>query len=272
MYDVKQCFVHPRYASKAKVNDVGLVKLYNPLRFSARVLPIRIVGRSARLPANEAAIVSGWGKLKVTNEAAIVSGWGKLKVTNEAAIVSGWGKLKVTNEAAIVSGWWKVKEGGVSATYLQSSMIKTIPMKLCRRSGLDRKSIDPASMFCAGSFLESSPDACQEGGVSATYLQSSMIKTIPMKLCRRSGLDRKSIDPASMFCAGSFLESSPDACQGDSGGPIVYGGELIGVVSWGLGCARGNFPGVYTRLAQPAIWDWVNDHISERTLDNHTHI
>lgn len=66
MYDVKECYVHPRYVSKTKTNDVGLVRLYSPLRFSARVLPIRLVAREARLPANEPAIVSGWGKLKVS--------------------------------------------------------------------------------------------------------------------------------------------------------------------------------------------------------------
>ncbi|PZC80055.1 trypsin beta-like [Helicoverpa zea] len=171
MYDVKECYVHPRYVSKTKTNDVGLVRLYSPLRFSARVLPIRLVAKEARLPANEPAIVSGWGKLK-------------------------------------------------------------------------------------------------EGGPSATYLQSSTIRTIAMKLCRRSGLDRKAIDPSSMFCAGSFSQASPDACQGDSGGPIVYEGVLIGVVSWGLGCARGNFPGVYTRLSYPLIYDWVHSHITKQTENN----
>ncbi|KPJ20851.1 Trypsin-1 [Papilio machaon] len=90
-----------------------------------------------------------------------------------------------------------------------------------------------------------------------------------MKLCRRSGLDRKSIDPASMFCAGSFSQPSPDACQGDSGGPIVQDGVLIGVVSWGLGCARGNFPGVYTRLSNPVIWDWLQNHFTNKSINEH---
>lgn len=65
MYDVKDCFVHPRYVSKTKINDVGLVRLYSPLWFSSRVLPIRLVAKEARLPADEPAIVSGWGKIKV---------------------------------------------------------------------------------------------------------------------------------------------------------------------------------------------------------------
>ncbi|CAD0199053.1 unnamed protein product [Chrysodeixis includens] len=217
MYDVKECYVHPRYVSKTKTNDVGLVRLYSPLRFSSRVLPIRLVAREARLPANEPAIVSGWGKLK-TNDVGLVRLYSPLRFSSRVLpirLVAREARLPA-NEPAIVSGWGKLKEGGPSATYLQSSTIKTIAMKLCRRSGLDRKAIDPSSMFCAG----------------------------------------------------SFSQSSPDACQGDSGGPIVYEGVLIGVVSWGLGCARGNFPGVYTRLSYPLIYDWVHSHITKKIENN----
>ncbi|XP_041972724.1 hypodermin-A-like isoform X1 [Aricia agestis] len=105
----------------------------------------------------------------------------------------------------------------------------------------------------------------REGGPSASFLQSSIMRTIAMKLCRVSGLDRNPIDPASMFCAGSFSQPSPDACQGDSGGPIVSNGVLIGIVSWGLGCARGNFPGVYTRVSNPVIHDWVFSKVANKS-------
>lgn len=65
MYDVKESFVHPHYVSGSKVNDAGLVRLYSTLRFSSRVLPIMMAARDSRLPANQMAIVSGWGKLNV---------------------------------------------------------------------------------------------------------------------------------------------------------------------------------------------------------------
>lgn len=66
MYDVKESYVHPQYSRNTKVNDVGLIKLYSPLRFSARVLPIGLVDKNTRIPADQAAIVSGWGRLRVS--------------------------------------------------------------------------------------------------------------------------------------------------------------------------------------------------------------
>nr|ASL24503.1 serine protease cSP [Pacifastacus leniusculus] len=59
------------------------------------------------------------------------------------------------------------------------------------------------------------------------------------------------------LCAGS---ASKDSCSGDSGGPLNYKGSsgkyyIVGIVSFGVGCARPEFPGVYTRVS--SFIDWI---------------
>jgi trypsin len=60
-----------------------------------------------------------------------------------------------------------------------------------------------------------------------------------------------------MLCAG-VPEGKKDSCQGDSGGPLLVtdNGKRVqaGIVSFGIGCARPEIPGVYTRLAKIRSW------------------
>jgi secreted trypsin-like serine protease len=62
-----------------------------------------------------------------------------------------------------------------------------------------------------------------------------------------------------MVCAG-LSEGGKDSCQGDSGGPLItYNLKekrwiLVGVVSWGKGCALAGFPGIYARVSYFVPW------------------
>jgi len=65
--------------------------------------------------------------------------------------------------------------------------------------------------------------------------------------------------PETMLCAG---DKGLDSCQGDSGGPLfatTSGGVEIqmGIVSWGFGCAKNHFPGVYGEVNSPTIRSFI---------------
>ena len=66
-----------------------------------------------------------------------------------------------------------------------------------------------------------------------------------------------------MICAGDIL-GEKDACYGDSGGPLIvyHGGRLVqvGIVSWGEGCARSGYYGVYTRVSK--FYDFIIQYIT----------
>lgn len=61
---------------------------------------------------------------------------------------------------------------------------------------------------------------------------------------------------------------SRDSCKGDSGGPLVSEGPegrwtQVGIVSFGYGCGRKGYPGVYTRITQYLLWIYLKIAQSE---------
>lgn len=80
------------------------------------------------------------------------------------------------------------------------------------------------------------------------------------------GRGRDPIDEG-MMCAGT-PGGTKDACRGDSGGPLAadVGGRLVqvGIVSWGRGCGKREFKGVYARLR--IQWDWIKATIGDEPV------
>lgn len=89
-----------------------------------------------------------------------------------------------------------------------------------------------------------------EGGILSTQLRYVSVPIISNEDCNeayRNGIT------GGMLCAG-FEDGLKDACQGDSGGPLTLGNTLVGIVSFGNGCARPGYPGVYTRVSEYREW------------------
>ena len=61
--------------------------------------------------------------------------------------------------------------------------------------------------------------------------------------------------------AAGFPEGGVDTCQGDSGGPLLVPAgsalRLVGDTSYGAGCAEPGFPGVYGRVADDTLREWI---------------
>ncbi|XP_075854356.1 transmembrane protease serine 9 isoform X3 [Microcebus murinus] len=102
----------------------------------------------------------------------------------------------------------------------------------------------------------------REGGSMARQLQKAAVRLLSEQTCRRFYPVQIS---SRMLCAG-FPQGGVDSCSGDAGGPLACrepSGRwvLTGVTSWGYGCGRPHFPGVYTRVS--AVRGWIGQNIQE---------
>lgn len=102
----------------------------------------------------------------------------------------------------------------------------------------------------------------QENGPSSTKLEEVQVPIINNQDCTNSYGAGEITER--MICAGYLSSGGKDACQGDTGGPLVLDRELVGLVSWGIGCARPKYPSVYTFVG--SLKPWLDETIAANRI------
>ncbi|MPC08000.1 Trypsin [Portunus trituberculatus] len=170
--------------------------------------------------------------------------------------------LVAVGTECITTGWGATVEGGSSSNILQKRPFTPPPLHPLhpgtRRGGAGRGGAKGRSVI-SGFTLHAFPglqwSLVTLKGTSNSAISQVTVPVVSDSDCRASYGITDIADH--MLCAG-VLEGGKDACQGDSGGPFVCAGVQHGITSWGYGCARPDFPGVYTEVAY--FVDWINHH------------
>ena len=110
-----------------------------------------------------------------------------------------------------------------------------------------------------------------ENGSSSEVLLEASVPIFPHDQCVNNYAKHNVIITDQMMCAG-FEEGGIDTCEGDSGGPLfsaMYGNDdstnttdcnfvLVGITSFGIGCAVPGYPGIYTKVIEYV--DWIQNN------------
>ncbi|MGW6919206.1 S1 family peptidase [Kitasatospora sp. NPDC054939] len=124
------------------------------------------------------------------------------------------------------------------ASPVNSSLVSTLP-------------IATTTAYDNGTFTIAGWGAAREGGAQQRYLLKASVPFVDDATCSRA---YPGLVTGASLCAGYVAQGGVDTCQGDSGGPMFRrdgSGNWIqvGITSWGQGCARPNYPGVYTQVS-----------------------
>uniref|UniRef100_A0A2P2HWI7 limulus clotting factor C n=1 Tax=Hirondellea gigas TaxID=1518452 RepID=A0A2P2HWI7_9CRUS len=156
----------------------------------------------------------------------------------------GFNQMTLENDIALIKLLQPASRAGHTGSSIAMEANENLPEEDCRVTGFGRLS---------------------SAGAASTKLMSAVVPLRTYEDCVKAFPPDMYTVGKGHLCAGG---DHTDACQGDSGGPLVCckgktlsasGCKLVGVVSWGIGCATPKLPGVYTKVSH--YRHWVNQEI-----------
>ncbi|KAL4716828.1 hypothetical protein ACJJTC_012639 [Scirpophaga incertulas] len=96
------------------------------------------------------------------------------------------------------------------------------------------------------------------GGPSSEELRHVQIWTVNHAMCKKryAGIGITITD--NMICSGWKDVGDSDQCQGNSGSPLFHERTVVGICSFGEGCAHSDYPGINTRISRYSSWIQTN--------------
>ncbi|MER6499089.1 serine protease [Streptomyces sp. NPDC001455] len=167
---------------------------------------------------------------------------------NDTSITATAGVVDLQSSSAIKVKSTKVLQApGYNGTGKDWALIK-----LAKPIDQPTLKIATSTAYNNGTFTIAGWGAATEGGSQQRYLLKATVPFVSDAECQAAyGGD---LVPGEEICAGLIDTGGVDTCQGDSGGPMFRKDNSgswiqVGIVSWGQGCARPGYPGVYTEVS-----------------------
>lgn len=144
---------------------------------------------------------------------------------------------------------------------LSEKNYQTTPVGLAGALEKNQPKVGSCATAVGWGFLNELDSSASEREVKKATPKSLQFVQLPIQDPDRCGLlgTGHGGDLSDIICAG-YDQGGRDTCQGDSGGPLyaeLVGGpelSLIGLTSWGIGCANEDLPGIYTNIARYLPW------------------
>lgn len=178
----------------------------------------------------------------------------------------GSGGERITAADVVVEPSYLLTEGSDIALVRLSRAASPTPVRIAGRNGAGLWT--PGVLATIAGFGVTSAS----GGKSPARMQVAEVPIVTDATC--ASAYPNSFEARTQVCAG-YPQGGVDTCQGDSGGPL-FGRDgrgvlkVVGATSRGEGCAEAGKPGVYARVADAALREWIRSVVPEAIDDDAT--